>query len=67
MVAFQMSKDELKYEIDKILDHFSENALENLLSFLKQFKAKDNPTLFDTTHLSKIISEDKELLEKLAK
>jgi hypothetical protein len=66
MVAFQMSKDELKYEIDKILDHFSENALENLLAFLKQLKAKDNTTLFDATHLNKILAEDKELLEKLA-
>jgi hypothetical protein len=61
-----MSKDELKYEIDKILDHFSENALENLLAFLKQLKAKDNTTLFDPTHLHKILAEDKELLEKLA-
>jgi hypothetical protein len=66
MVTFEMSKHDLKYQIDKLLDEFSEDALENLLAFLKQVKAKNNRTLFDAAHLSKVLAEDKELLEKLA-
>jgi hypothetical protein len=62
-----MSKDELKYEISKVLDHFSENALEELYAYLKQLEVKDPNVLFDAKHLHKVLSEDKELLQKLAK
>jgi len=61
-----MSKDEIKYEINKLLDHFSDKALEELLSFLQQLEASNNSTLSNPNALHKILSEDKQLLDKLA-
>ena len=60
-----MSKDEIKYEINKVLDDFSDKALEELLTFLRQLKPANNVTL-SSDQLQKILSEDKQLLEKLA-
>ena len=62
-----MSKDEIKYEINKVLDHFSDKALEDLLSFLKNIEGKYTVSLFNSTALDKILNEDKDLLGKLAK
>ena len=60
-----MSKEEIKYEISKVLDHFSDKALAELLSFLKEL---DNRKEFKniSTSMNKILAEDKELLVKLA-
>lgn len=61
-----MSKEEIKYEIGKVLDQFSDKALFELLAFLKELdKKKDVNDSFNTS-LNKILSEDKELLAKLA-
>ncbi len=62
-----MSKDEIKYEINKVLDHFSDKALEDLLSLLKELDTNYNTEFSDSDTLSKILSEDSALLEKLAK
>lgn len=62
-----MSKQEIKYEINKVLDHFSDKALAELLSFLKSVEDKDAFSLFNSQTLNKILNEDKELLERLAK
>jgi len=62
-----MSKEEIKNEINKVLDHFSDKTLEDILSFLKTMEGKDNVSLADRAVLDKILSEDKDLLEKLAK
>ena len=62
-----MSKDEIKFEINKVLDQFSSNALEELLSFLRQLEQKHKHGTLNASHLQKILSEDKELLQKLAK
>jgi transposase-like protein len=61
-----MSKDEIKYEINRVLDKFSSNALEELLSFLKQLEERKNSATLNSDLLQRILSEDKELLEKLA-
>jgi hypothetical protein len=61
-----MSKEEIKQEITKELDQFSEIALMNLLSFLKQFPSKQTQSIFSGDHLERLLIEDKELLEKLA-
>ena len=61
-----MSKDEIKYEINKLLDHFSDKALEELLSFLQNLEVSSNSTLSNPNALHKILSEDKQLLDKLA-
>jgi hypothetical protein len=61
-----MSKDEIKYEINKVLDLLPDKALADLLSFLKNIESKSMDSLMDTTRLKKILNEDKELLQKLA-
>ena len=61
-----MSKDEIKYEINRVLDNFSDDALKELLSFLKQLEEKKDPGSVDSEILQTILSEDKELLAKLA-
>jgi hypothetical protein len=61
-----MSKDEIKYEINKVLDLLPDKALEDLLSFLKNIETKSKSSLLDSSRLKKILTEDKELLQKLA-
>jgi hypothetical protein len=61
-----MSKDEIRYEINKVLDLLPDKALEDLLSFLKNIETKSKDSLLDSSRLKKILSEDKELLQKLA-
>jgi hypothetical protein len=61
-----MSKDEIKHEINKVLDLFTDKALEDLLSFLKNIETKHSNSLVNSKTLDKILNEDKELLEKLA-
>ena len=62
-----MSKEEIKHEINKVLDHLPDKALQDILSFLKAMEQKQTFTLTDRAVLDKIIPEDKDLLEKLAK
>jgi uncharacterized phage infection (PIP) family protein YhgE len=67
MEVFYMSNEELRSEINKVLNSFSDKALEELYSFLKKLQSA-NPTAFSNSKdLQKILSEDKQLLEKLAK
>lgn len=61
-----MSKEEIKYQISKVLDQFSDKALEELLSFLKELDTKKGAKINTHASLDKILSEDKELLAKLA-
>ena len=61
-----MSKEEIKYEISKVLDHFSDKALGELLAFLKELDGKKESKTPITSSLNKILEEDKELLAKLA-
>lgn len=62
-----MSKEKIKIEINKVLDHLSDKTLQDILSFLKGLKDRQTFSLNDRTIPDKIISEDKDLLEKLAK
>ncbi len=57
---------QIKSEIQKLLDTVPESVLQDLLEYLKeaQKQSKDQAEL--TSHLRRIIHEDKELLEKLA-
>ena len=61
-----MSKEEIKYEINKVLDLLPDKALEELLSFLKNVENRSNNSLLDDARLKQILTEDKELLQKLA-
>jgi hypothetical protein len=61
-----MTTKEIKSEIQKSLDNVPDSVLEDVLSFLKQAeKSKDKITL--VKNLREILTEDKELLERLAK
>lgn len=61
-----MSKEEIKYEITKVLDHFSDSALSEILAVLKKLEAKQTEQS-TISSLNKILSEDEELLTRLAK
>ena len=62
-----MTTKEIKSEIQKTLDNIPENVLQDILDYLKLIQGKSA----DKTELSKnvrdILTEDKELLERLAK
>jgi hypothetical protein len=61
-----MTKAELKLEIQKVLDNVPENVLEDILSLLKGLKGKSAD--IELVHsLRQILTEDKDLLERLAK
>jgi hypothetical protein len=61
-----MSKEEIKFEISKVLDHFSDKALAELLAFLKDLDNQNENDFSISSSLKRILSEDKELLAKLA-
>jgi len=62
-----MSKEEIKYEINKVLDQFSDKALEELLTFVRLLGSPDSAALQNSSDLQKILSQDHQLLEKPAK
>jgi hypothetical protein len=62
-----MSKDEIKSEINKVLEKLSDKALEDLLTFLKNLEETHSVPRLDKKDIEKILAENKELLEKLAK
>ena len=62
-----MSKDEIRSEINKVLDRFSDKTLSDLLSLLKNIENNQTFSLLDKSTLEKILTEDEDLLKKLAK
>jgi hypothetical protein len=62
-----MPEKEIRLEINKVLDHLSVQTLQDILSFLKSVKNRQAISLTDRETLDKILSEDNDLLEKLAK
>jgi L-amino acid N-acyltransferase YncA len=61
-----MSTEEIKAEINRVLDNLSDKTLFELLSYLKDLDSKDK-TFLDVDMLNRILREDKSLLAKLAK
>ena len=62
-----MSRKELKEEINKVLNDAPDEILESVLDYLKGLLAKSKSDAILSNHLNKILQEDKELLERLAK
>ena len=60
-----MSKEQIKSEINKVLDQFSDKGLEEILNLLKKLDAQSLTKQPDL--LQKILSEDSRLLERLAR
>ncbi|MDB5128293.1 hypothetical protein [Mucilaginibacter sp.] len=61
-----MTTTEIKDEIKKVLDQVPEDALSDVLGFLKELQHQPAENIRITNHLKQILAEDKELLEKLA-
>jgi thiamine kinase-like enzyme len=62
-----MTTKDLREEIRRAIQEVPDNFLEDILTYLKQIEKKSQGEL-DTFHnVRKILREDQELLEKLAK
>lgn len=62
-----MKRDNIKTEINKIIDKVPDDMLEDIYTILKDFADKNPDTIKLSHNLNKILSEDKGLLERLAK
>lgn len=61
-----MSNKDLKQEINNVLDSIPEDILEDVLNYLRVISNKSKSTIQMSQNLSKILDEDKNLLERLA-
>jgi hypothetical protein len=61
-----MTKIQLQSEIQKVLDNVPESVLLDVLDFLKALQDQPLERVSLANNLRQILSEDKELLEKLA-
>lgn len=62
-----MTRSELRNEIQKVINNVPENILEDVLDFLKELQEQPVDKIKLANNLRQILSEDKEILEKLAK
>ena len=62
-----MSRQELKEEINKVLNGASDDVLESVLDYLKGLLSNPKSNAILSNNLNRILHEDKELLERLAK
>ncbi len=62
-----MTTKQIKNEIEKLLDIVPDEVLQDLLDFLKQAQKQTSDQLELSNYIKKILTEDKHLLEKLAK
>ena len=62
-----MSREEVKSEINKMLENIPEEALQEVFDYLKSVKDKSNASISLSTNLQTILMEEKELLQRLAK
>lgn len=61
-----MSKEEIKTEINKVLDQLPGKTLEGILQLLKKIEQKEHPFTVNQGLIDKILKEDADLLHKLA-
>ena len=62
-----MRKDSIKIEIQKIIDKVPDDMLQEIYEILKDFADKSPDAIKLSHNLNKVLSEDKGLLERLAK
>lgn len=62
-----MTAKELKSEIQKSLDNVPESVLEDILALLKEAAGRTEDQVKMARNLRDILTEDKNLLERLAK
>lgn len=61
-----MSRQEINSEIQRILANLTDENLQSVLQYLKEFQQIDNHKLLMSKNLGKILREDAELLKRLA-
>ena len=61
-----MSTKEIKDKIYKVLDNMSDDILEGVLKYLKSLTNKPRSNILLSQNLSRILEEDRNLLERLA-
>jgi hypothetical protein len=62
-----MAPKELKDKINKVIDNMPDDILEDVFNYLKAMTSKSRSDIMLSQNMGKIIEEDKNLLEKLAK
>lgn len=62
-----MTRGEIKSEIQKSLDRVPESVLQDLLDFLRKAEGQTDDQLSLMKNLRDILTEDKELLDRLAR
>jgi len=62
-----MTTKQIKTRIKKALDNIPENLLEDILAYLEEIQDKSSDNVMMTQQLRKILTEDQDLLKKLAK
>ena len=66
-IRYVMRKGNIKIEIQKIIDKVPDDMLEEIYHILKDFADKSPDSIKLSHNLNKILSEDKGLLDRLAK
>ena len=61
-----MSREEVKTAISELLDNTSEQVLQEVFNYLKSVQGKSDASVSLSQNLRTILTEDKELLERLA-
>jgi hypothetical protein len=61
-----MSREEVKTAISELLDNTPEQVLQEVFDYLKSVQGKTNESVSLSQNLRTILTEDKELLERLA-
>ncbi|HQV99755.1 MAG: hypothetical protein KBF92_03315 [Bacteroidia bacterium] len=61
-----MTTNQIKTEIQKVLDTMPEVVLEDILEYLKTVQSKSVDSVNLSQNMRKILIEDRELLKKLA-
>lgn len=62
-----MTTGQIKSRIKKAIDNIPDSALVDILNYLEKIQEKPAAEVLTAQRLRKIFTEDKELLEKLAK
>lgn len=62
-----MAAKQLKEKIYKVLDNMSDDILEDVFKYLKSLTKKSKSDIQLSHNLRKILEEDKNLLERLAR
>ena len=62
-----MAARDMKYRINKVLDKMPDEVLEDVFKYLKSLTAKSKHEIRLTQNLGRILEEDKNLLERLAR